>query len=82
MSSAAIQVSDDVWSAVKVMPKVGFLTVERSYYPAMCFKTPAYPIWVTHGMKVFHSHTQPITSLPFDQVGATTLCCGATSRTS
>ena len=44
------QIEDDYWHGAGVLPKAGFLTVERSYQPALCFQSPAHPVWVVHGV--------------------------------
>ncbi len=45
-----MQVGDDFWRTFHRLPRVGFLTTEKNFFPAMCFLTPAYPVWVSHGL--------------------------------
>ena len=50
------EVGEDSWVMGQTLPKVGFLTVEGGFHPATVLKTPIYPVWVAHGMALYHYH--------------------------
>eukprot|EP00043_Microstomoeca_roanoka_P003086 m.42292 g.42292 ORF g.42292 m.42292 type:complete len:486 (+) comp11904_c0_seq6:92-1549(+) len=41
-------IDDDAWASWSGMPRLGFLTTEQEFIPAVRFLNPLYPIWVSH----------------------------------
>lgn len=46
---ACNEVHEDAWSNWQGIPRLGFLTLEKNYHPALPFRSPVYPLWVVHG---------------------------------